>query len=224
MTETTQDYLTRYARAAKAHGVPADVIAEKITEIEQHTADGGADPFADFGDPQCYAERSLPRTANRPMPAVATLAAGLLLVVQAGVRSSGDTDLPIGPVLLAAAAGAASVHALHRRLAERQGSAPMTPAIPLVVFTALLVLGLPWIGVGIVLPVPVALTAGVILMAGSVPLLLRAAPRVRALVGPDGVDRSGLAAGQPAPRTMLLLLFGTVTVTGLAMLWLLARS
>lgn len=52
-----QTYLTRFAQAAAATGVPADRIGEAIAEIETHVADSGEDPRETFGDPTGYAHR-----------------------------------------------------------------------------------------------------------------------------------------------------------------------
>ena len=218
MTQT-QDYLDRFAAAARAHGMPVDELADRLAEIEQHVTDSGGDPIDEFGKPQEYA-RSLSRPMPRPpLSTYCGLGAGALLLVQ-GILATAGVDVPIGPTAVVALTGSGIAAFLVRRALRDQPAIAFAPLVTLVVFVALLVLGRPWTDLGVVLPPAVSLPAGGALAAVAGVLLVRFMPN-----GGRGNERtvrfSSLQLSQRALMTGALL---TVTLLSLVTTWVLARG
>ncbi|MEV6711535.1 hypothetical protein AB0M48_05750 [Lentzea sp. NPDC051208] len=213
MTETTHDYLTRFASVARGNGVPADVIGDKVAEIEAHVADSGEHPRDAFGDPVQYAATL---QDQKWLPAVeigAFVAADLgLLGVAQGVLALRGSPFPLGPAVLSAVAGGALAALLFSWLTRAGSARQLWPVIGLVASMALFQIVEPWRHIGVQPPGWASLAVGAVLATGALAFLVHRQTPGGAVTEPTGRNRDDLLAHQPGNRVLLAVILVVATI------------
>lgn len=215
MTETTHDYLTRFASVARGNGVPADVIGDKVAEIEAHVTDSGEHPRDAFGDPVRYAATLNHRHRGLlpPVEIGAFLVAELgLLGVAQGVLALRGSPFPLGPAVLSAAAGGALVALLFSWFTRDHGARQLWPAVGLLASVVLFQVAEPWRHIGVQPPGWVSLAAGAALATGALAFLVHRQAAGGTVTEPTGRNRDDLLAHQPGNRVLLAVILVVATV------------
>lgn len=212
MTET---YVGRLVLALRTRDVPGERIGEVIAEVEAHVAESGETPAEAFGPAEEYAERisaaldrpsaQSPWQKLRGMLIAWPIALAAMLVTDgvAGLAFGERAEVTVGKLalfVLLPPAAALLVHLIVRR------QRPTWPIGLLVVLIAAVLFGLPLVAGQPVLgtyPAWVALVAGAVVAAGTIPWGVRPNP----VVDP----RSGRNR-YPLPWPVILLMAAGIAV------------